>query len=334
MKANVLDQFGSPDNFTYRESDTLQPSDGQVLVRIAASGVNLGDALIRSGSTGLPLQLPLVLGSEAAGYVEALGNGVTGLAIGQRVFAAPFAIGALGGGYATHIVVDAAAVFPIPGGVSFEDAVALGVAGITALHLVRSVPVGGRSVLVHSAAGGVGSLLLQLAKARGASPLIATVGSAAKAEAVEIFGPDLVIDYSNADWPQTVRNATDSRGVDVIFDAVGGALSRQGLTVLADGGHFVAYGGASGTYPSVSTTEMPGFVAKAQTLTGFSLWSLLGDAERRRTALEQDFAELYALVAAGSLKPLIGHCLPLAEAASAHRLIESRQSVGKIILLP
>ncbi|MDB5585238.1 MAG: NADPH:quinone oxidoreductase [Devosia sp.] len=243
MKANVLDQFGGPDNFSYRESDTPEPSDGRVLVRVIASGVNLGDALIRSGSTGLPLPLPLVLGSEAAGYIEAVGSSVTSLVIGQRVFAAPFAIGALGGGYATHMVVDAAAVFPILDGVSFEDAVALGVAGITALHLVRAVPVAGRSVLVHSAAGGVGNLLLQLAKARGASPLIATVGSAAKADAIAALGPDLVIDYSNAAWPQAVRDVTSGRGADVIFDAAGGALSSQGLTVLADSGHFVAYGG-------------------------------------------------------------------------------------------
>jgi NADPH2:quinone reductase len=334
MKANVLDQFGSPDHFVYRDSETPRPAAGEVLVRIAATGVNLGDALIRSGTTGLPLQTPLVLGSEAAGHVEAIGTGVTHLAIGQRVFAAPFAIGALGGGYATHIVVDAAAVFPIPDAVELDVAVALGVAGITALHLARSVPLENRSVLIHSAAGGIGSLLLQLARSHGASSVIASIGSAAKAETVRAYGPDHVIDYSDANWQQAVRDATGDKGPDVIFDAVGGTLTAQGLAVLATEGHFIAYGGSSGTYPAISAAEMPTFVAKAQTLKGFSLWSLLGDEQRRRATLERDFAELYALVAAGSLKPLIGHRLPLAEAAAAHRLIESRQSVGKIILLP
>ena len=332
MKANVLDQFGDAENFIWREMPTPQPGPNEVLLRVTASGVNLGDTLIRSGKAGWQLPLPLILGSEAVGVVEALGNQVHEFAIGQRVLAAPFATGGLGGGYATHICLPASAVFALAAGVSDETAVALGVAGITALELTHKVPLEGRAVLVHAAAGGVGNILLQLVRASGASTVLAVVGDQGKAAGIDGLGADHVLD-SRGDWASEAVTLTDGRGPDVIFDAVGGELSRAGLAVLAQLGHFVAYGGASGTYPAISTSDMPAFVMKCQMLVGFSIMPMLMSGTAREV-IELGFANLHARVLDGTLRPLIGARFPLDQVADAHRLIESRQSVGKIILVP
>jgi NADPH2:quinone reductase len=330
MKANVIERFGPLEVLEYRELPTPEPKAGEVLVRVTASGVNLGDTLIRSGTAGLPLQPPLILGSEAAGVIEALGEGVAGLTIGQRVLAAPFAVGGLGGGYATHLTVSASGAFALPDDIGDEIAVALGVAGITAHGLLRAAPLAGLRVLVHAAAGGVGNLLLQLLAASGATQVIGTVGRSEKAAEIERFGPVVV---TTGDWAEKVKTLTADAGPDVIFDAVGGPLTEPGLDILAAGGHYIAYGGASGTYPAVSTTRMPGFVMKAQTLTGFSLMPLLMSGNAAG-ALGFALDELFAAVRAKTLIPLIGHRFALADAAEAHRLMESRASTGKIVLVP
>ena len=332
MKANVLDQFGSADNFIWRELPMPSLDRNDVLVRITASGVNLGDTMLRSGNSGMDLPLPLVLGSEAAGVVEALGSDVTGLTIGQRVLAAPFAAGGLGGGYGTQIALPAAGVFALPDQVSDEAAVALGVAGVTAAQLVNRVPLEGRVVVAHAAAGGVGNILLQLVRSAGARMVIATVGDMKKAASLEGLGADRVLD-SRGDWAEETGVLTGGRGPDVIFDAVGDELSRQGLSILAPEGSFVAYGGASGSYPAISAAEMPSFVMKCQTLVGYSMMPMLMNGTAR-ASIEASFASLHARVIDGTLRPLIGQKFRLNEVAAAHRLLESRQSVGKIILMP
>lgn len=332
MKANVLLKFGNTENFVWRDVPTPVPAAGEVLVRINASGINLSDITVRAGTSGMDLALPLVLGSEAAGVVEALGEGVTGLTIGQRVLAAPFAVGALGGGYATHICLSEAAVFALPDEVSEEVAVALGVAGVTAAQLVRQVSLEGRVVVIHAAAGGVGNILLQLVRPAGANTVIATVGDMSKAASLDGLGADHVLN-SRADWAEQVKALTGGRGPDVIFDAVGGDLSRAGLAVLAPKGHIVAYGGASGTYTAVSASEMGAFVMKCQTLVGYSMMPMLMGGTAR-TSIKANFDELYASVMAGTLNPLVGQRFTLDRVDLAHQLLESRKSIGKIILAP
>lgn len=332
MKANILERFGGTENFAYRDVETPQPSSDQVLVRIEATSASFADTMIRGGNI-LPLQAPVILGSEAAGVVESIGADVGGIAVGDRVFAGMFAGGRFDGGYASHVSIGKQAVFPLPDSVSFEDAAALGMNGIVALNAIRRVDVAGRSVVVHSAAGGIGSILLQLARHQGAAQVIAIVGSSRKAELVESLGAQTVIDSSAGEWGQAVLDATGGTGPDVIFDAVGGATSGRGLEVLAPGGTLVIYGAASGSPPQFSPTAMGGLALKMQTIAGYSMMPSLADANLGRL-LREDFARLYALVESGALKPVIGRRLPLSEAAEAHRLIESRQSTGKILLVP
>jgi len=328
MKANILERFGGTENFVFGEVETPRPGANDVLVRLEAVGVNMGDAMIRSGSTGMQMPMPTVLGSEAAGVIEAVGSAVTGLKPGDRVYAAPFVAGALGGAYATHMATPAETVFKLPEHVSNETAVAVGIPGVTALRLSRMVPLAGRSVVVHSAAGGVGTLLVQLAKSAGARTVIGTVGDAGKASVAAEMGADEVVTYDR--WVEAAKTA----GVDVIFDAVGGEVSAEGLAVLAPGGTFITYGGSSGTYPSIGPEAFAAFVMRSQTIMGFSMWSLIGDPERRGTVLGGLFAELYGLLGTGKLKAVVGHRLPLEAAGEAHRLLESRKSTGKIILVP
>lgn len=332
MKANILERFGGVENFVYRDMETPQPAAGEVLVRIEATSASFADTMIRGGNI-LPLQAPVILGSEAAGVIESIGADVDGIAVGDRVFAGLFGGGRFDGGYASHVAIAKAAVFPLPDSVSFEDAAALGMNGIVALNAARRADVRGRSVIVHSAAGGIGSILLQLARHLGAAQVIAIVGSARKAELVDRLGAQTIIDSSAGDWGQGVLDATGGKGPDVIFDAVGGATSGRGLEVLAPGGTLVIYGAASGSPPQFSPSAMGGFALKMQTIAGYSIMPSLADPNLGRV-LREDLAELYALVESGGLKPVIGRRLPLSEAAEAHRLIESRQSTGKVLLLP
>lgn len=329
MNANIIDGFGGPEVLTWRQMPTPTPQPGEVLVRVAAAGVNLGDTIMRAGRAAIPLALPLVLGSEAAGTIEDMGEGVSGFRLGDRVLAAPFAVGRLGGGYASHICLPAEAVFPLPQTIAFDMAVALGIAGIAALDLSRLLPLDGRTILIHAAAGGVGNLLVQLGLAAGAQ-VIATIGDPAKATAVERLGATHVLS-TRSDWCLEVMALTQDRGPDVIFDAVGGNISAKSLEVLAAGGSFVAYGGSSGAYAALPEPFMPGFVMKSQSLLGYSMMPILSGPNARAKIAER-LTTLYQTVDDGALAPLIGHRLPIEMAAQAHELIESRNSLGKIVL--
>ena len=209
---------------------------------------------------------------------------------------------------------------------------ALGLSGIVALELSRLVPIEGRTVLVHSAAGGVGHLLAQLVAMRSPGRLIGSVGDARKAELPNAIGVHSVVS-TQGDWVGDLLALTDGAPPDVIFDAIGGAVSRLGLSNLSIGGHFVAYGGASGEYAALSKEDMPSFVMSGKSLLGYSLVPLLGRKDAARY-LQDDLDTLFSYVTQGVLRPHVGHHFPLHEAADAHRLIESRRSSGKIILLP
>ncbi|HEV2517520.1 MAG TPA: zinc-binding dehydrogenase [Devosia sp.] len=329
MKVVSISAFGGPEELRLGEAPTPTAGRGQVLIRVEAIGLNLGDAIIRSGRSGLQLEMPFIPGGEVAGTVAALGEGVSGLSVGDRVLGAIFAEPRLDGGYAEFVALSAEVAFKLPDVVSFDAAVALAAQGLTAEQLLARNPVVGKSILVHSAAGGVGQLLVRLARLDGAGRITGTIGGAAKRDAAMAAGADQVVVSATPDW------AIDAPGpYDVIFDAAGGEITAVSLPLLAPAGRYAVYGGASGVYPSFGPTQMAGVTAAAQTIAGFSLWSLLGDPQRRGPTLTASYERLLGAVADGSLRVDIGHRFALADAAEAHRLIESRGSVGKIVLVP
>jgi len=329
MKVVSFSAFGGPEELRLTEVSAPTAGLGQVLIKVEAIGLNLGDAIIRSGRSGLELPMPFIPGGEVAGTVVAVGESVRELAVGDRVLGAIFAEPRLDGGYAELVAISSDVALKLPDAVSFDAAVAVAVQGLTAEQLLARNPVGDKSVLVHSAAGGVGQLLVRLARLAGARHVVGTVGSAAKAEAALAAGADHVVVSATPDW---VGEAPGP--YDVIFDAAGGEITAASLPLLSSEGRYAVYGGASGVYPSFSPEQMAGVTAKAQTIAGFSLWSLLGDPARRGPALRASYRRLFGAVSDGSLRVDVGHRLPLADAAEAHRLIESRRSVGKIVLVP
>ncbi|GIF16057.1 quinone oxidoreductase family protein [Actinoplanes teichomyceticus] len=228
--------------------------------------------------------------------------------------------------YAECAVADAAWLAPVPAGLGAADAVMLPMAGVVALRVLRSAGLrGGESVLVHAAAGGIGHVIVQLARVLGAGPVIGAA-SAGKLGFVRSVGADLAVDYDSADWPERVRAAVPG-GVDVVLDAVGGAVLRRGVELLAPSGRAVVYGAASGGTEDVP----PALLFPLRSITGFNLTAW------RRAAPEQarsEMAEVAELFATGRLRTTVHAEFPLEEAASAHRLIEERTHVGRVLLRP
>ncbi|MGX9115948.1 quinone oxidoreductase family protein [Mesorhizobium sp. BHbsci] len=326
MRAIQLNRFGGPDVFDVVEMPKPLPEAGEVLIRVRAAGVNFFEVLMRGDRYAVTPQLPMVLGVEAAGTVEALGQGVDISLTGTRVAAPLFASKRPFGGYADYVTIDAKLAVPLPDALSFEDATALMVQGLTAFHLLRQSPPAGKSVLVTAAAGGVGSLLVQLAKRQGASTVIAVAGSRAKLDLALSLGADAAVDYSTSDWPARVREAAGSGGVDVVYDIVGGPMTAASLQALATCGELVF--AALGRY-AIGAAELEAMITRNQSLRGFALLPLLS-ADGLRAGL----SELFHLAASGQLAVTQGGRYPLDQAAEAHRLLEERRSTGKVVLIP
>jgi NADPH2:quinone reductase len=320
MYAIRFHQTGGPDVLTRDDVPTPEPGPGEVLIRVAVAGVNYADLLQRQGAYPIPGGLPAIPGFEVAGTVVAHGPGVSAPPIGARVVS-----GLQGGGYAEYIATPAAVAIPIPNTLGFAEATALFVQGLTAYGLLTSAgrlqP--GETVLVHAAAGGVGSLAVQLAKARGAT-VIGTAGATAKLDLIRSLGADAAVDYRRSDWAEAVRAATGGRGVDLALESVGGAIGAATLDLLATGGRLVVYGAASGEAVDVPTQAL---VYRGLSVVGYSMGVQTAPAEMA--------AGMQALVdasATGQLKPVIGLRLPLAEAAAAHRAMGERSTTGKVVL--
>jgi NADPH2:quinone reductase len=267
----------------------------------------------------------MMLGVEAAGVIEALGDGVTSPAVGARVAVPLFAMGC-SGGYADYVIADAASVVPLPDELSFEDATALMVQGLTALHLVRQSPPKGRTVLVNAAAGGVGSLLVQLVRDSGARLVIAAAGSDEKRELASALGADIAVDYNSPDWVERAREATGGRGADIIYEFIGGTFTKTSLNALAPGGELVF--GALGRF-SLDQAAMEGLFARNQSVKGFALLPLLTP-----NTLQADLVWLFDEAANGRLKVIQGGRHPLDRVADAHQAVERRETVGKVVLIP
>lgn len=329
MKAVQYRRFGGPEVLETVEIEKPSPGPGEVLIRVGAAGVNFFEVLMRQDRYAVTPALPFIPGVEVAGTIAALGAGVSSLQLGERVAAALFAGGVQSGGYAEYVVADADLVVPLPNALAFADAAALMVQGLTALHLVRQNPPAGKSVLVNAAAGGVGSLLLQLAKRAGARRVIAAASSAEKLALAHELGADAGIDYSLPDWPDQARAASGGAGPDLIFDASGGEIPATSLALLAPFGRLVIYGPLALQDFRPGAAELKTLIFNNLSLGGFALLPQLAPEQ-----LGSELGELFALAAGGALKVLAGVSFPLEQAGAAHQALESRRSAGKVVLVP
>lgn len=329
MKAIRFGRFGGPEVMQLVDVPGPVAGPGELVVRVRAAGVNLSDTLMREDRYAVTPTLPAVPGNEVAGEVVEVGKEVEGFARGDRVALSLFAAGLSVGGYAEYVAADARYATHIPAELSFEQATALMVQGLTALALTRHTPVAGKSVLVSAAAGGVGSLLLQLLKQAGATQVIAAASTAEKRAHALALGADAAVDYTAAGWTDRVRELTGGTGPDVILESVGGGVTGAGLSILAPRGVMVVYGALNIQRFALGVPELLQLIFKNQAVLGFALVTLLTPDVVRR-----DLASLFELAKDGRLQISLGGRFALADAAEAHRALESRRTVGKLVLVP
>jgi NADPH2:quinone reductase len=323
MHAIRFTATGGPDVLDLVELPDPRPGPGQVLVRQVAIGVNYIDTYHRSGL--YPLKLPSGLGMEGAGEIVAAGEGVERFALGDRV---AFASGPIGA-YSDLHLVDASRTVRLPEGVDERTAAAALLKGMTAeFLLLRCRPLrAGEPVLIHAAAGGVGQILVQWARALGAE-VIATAGSPAKADRVQALGAHHVILYGEQDVAAEVRRITGGAGVPVAYDSVGASTFEGTLASLARRGTFVSFGNASGSPPAVE----PARLMRMGSL--FFTRPTLGDYISTTTELDASAAAVFSRISAGEISIEIGQTFPLSQARPAHEALESRQTMGSTLLIP
>ena len=330
MKAIYIHKHGEPEVLQVEDIPTPIPHHKEVLVKNQAIGVNFVDTQHRAG-LNYPVNLPLIPGTEAAGFVESVGPGVSEFWVGDRVGYA----GYMGGNYAEYTVVPEVKLIPIPVNVSFELAAAALLQGMTAHCLAYSVyPIKEKDiVLIQAAAGGVGLFLVQMAKHRGAT-VIATVSSAEKAELVRTMGADHVILYTQTDFASETMRLTQGEGVHAVYDSVGRTTFDKGISVLRGQGYMIVFGLSSGPVPPFDINRLSGITGSGNKGSLFLTWATLSDYAAKREDLLWRARDVLDWIAEGSLKVHIAGRFPLTEAAAAHRLIESRQVAGKVLLLP
>jgi len=326
MPAVAVDAFGGPDALVLRDVPRPAPGPGEVRVKVRRAGVNYIDVYMRNGtyarSHTYPTPLPMILGMEGAGAVDAVGEGAGAWRPGTRV-----AWCLSRGAYAGFAIVPAWKLVAVPDAIAADVACALMLQGSTAHYLTHSAyPLAaGHTCLVHAGAGGVGQLLIQLAKARGAV-VITTVGSDDKATIATGLGADHVIRYRDVDFAPVVRELTQGRGVDVVYDSVGRDTLARSLEVLRRRGLCVLFGASSGAVESIAP------LALAEAGSVFFTRPHLADYMADAAEIRARAADLFAAIAAGRLRVAIDRTLPLARAAVAHRAIEARETRGKLLL--
>lgn len=322
MRAIRIHAPGGPDALRVDDVPVPVPKPGEALVRLEAIGVNFIDVYKRTGLYTVPL--PATLGEEGAGRVEAVGDGVADVRVGDRVAWA----GVLGA-YAEHAVVRADRLVPLPDAVDARLGAAVMLQGMTAHYLATSTrPLGtGDRCLVHAGAGGVGLLLIQIAKRRGAT-VIATAGSDEKAALARGAGADHVIVYTRDDFVAETKRVTDGRGVHVVYDSVGQATFLPGFDVLVPRGMMVLFGQSSGPVAPID----PQLLNQKGSL--FLTRPSLGHYVATSAELRARAGELFAWIAAGELAVRVGAEFPLGAAAEAHRALEGRRTTGKVLLVP
>src|SRR5215471_3741990 len=322
MKAIRLHAHGGVEAMRLEEVPKPVPKEGEALVRIEAAGVNFIDVYVRTGQ--YKATLPTTLGTEAAGTVEAVGTGVSGISVGDRV-----ASWNMAGAYAEYATASASRLVPIPDGVTTRQAAAVMLQGMTAHYLATSTyPLKpSDSCLVHAAAGGVGLLLCQIAKSRGAR-VLGTVSTAEKEQRARAAGADEVIRYGEVDFAVEARRLTGAKGLQVIYDSVGRTTFEKGLDALAHRGMMVLFGQSSGAVapfdPQLLNQKGSLYVTRP---------TLAHYTASRQELLERS-GDVFRWVREGRLIVSVDRELPLTDAAEAHRLLESRKTSGKLLLIP
>lgn len=323
MKTIEVAQFGGPETLQMTEKPTPEPGAGQILIEVKAAGINFADMIAREGHYPPVPSAPFVPGFEAAGIVAKVGDGVTGWKPGDRV------VSMVHNGYAEYALADAALAAPVPDTLGYPEATALLIQGLTAYMLltVAVSDIKGKSVLISAAAGGVGSLAVQIAKLLGAGTVIGLASTDEKRAKVKELGADFALDYTQPDWAEQVKAVSEGKGADVFLDA-SGDNENGGLKPLTKGGHWVVYGAQSASEAGLSGAALLGMIFGGQTLRGYSLYE--AGPEVLASALKQ----LIAWTNEGRLTIIADDKFALADAAEAHRAIESRRTTGKVVLEP
>ncbi len=304
MKAIRVEEFGGPEVLEVAEAERPSPGEREVLVEVRAIGVNYADTMRRQNKYVLRQEAPFVPGSEVAGVVAETGPGAENVSEGDRV------VTLLGtGGYAEYAVAPAQNLIPIPDGMGFDEAAAIPLQGLTAYHVIATSGMlqEGESVLVHAAAGGVGYLAVQMAKLLGAGLVVATASTQEKLDMAKELGADVLVNYTEGDWPDKVREATGGKGADVILEMVGGDFVRENLRCLNAFGRMVVYGAASGERGTLVPVDL---MRKNQTVAGFFLPRITA----RPDLLGSSLQEILGWIASGQVKLTIGARYPLEEA--------------------
>lgn len=324
MKAIRVEEFGEPDVIRYVDVERPSPAAGEALIKVKSAGINYADTMRRRDQYVERQELPFTPGSEVAGEVVEVGEGVEDVSVGDRV------VTLLGtGGYADYAVAPVRNLIPMPEGLDFDQAAAIPLQGLTAYHCIKTSGAlqDGESVLVHAAAGGVGTLAVQMAKLLGAGKVIATASSQEKLDLARSLGADVLINYTQDDWPEQVREATDGRGADIILEMVGGDFLEKNLNCLNVFGRMVVFGAASGERGSIVPIAL---MKRCHAVVGFYLPQIM----RRPDLFVPSLRETLGWISSGDLKLTIGATYPLEKAAEAHADLEGRKTTGKLLLNP
>lgn len=324
MKAVQFKEYGAPEVLQVVDvpKPTIRPRG--VLVQVKAAGVNFADTARRYGQYLANTPLPYIPGAEVAGVIAEVSPEVTEFKVGDRVVALTE-----DGGYAEYISLHEAQLVRIPDFVDFNQAASILGQGLSAYHILKTsgqlAP--GETVLVHAAAGGVGTLAVQLAKLMGAGKVIATASNLEKLDLALSLGADVGINYTEENWHKQVIAETDGKGVDVVLEMVGGDIFKNSLKCMAVNGRLVIYGRAGG---QVTKFDPAILMQRNVSVVGFWLVHTL----KNQTLYKNSLAELLNYIGEGKLKLIVGESLPLEEAKKAHELIEGRKTVGKVVLNP
>lgn len=325
MKQIIVNEFGAPEQLVLQDVPKPAAGDGQIVIKVEAAGVNFSDAMQRRNQYVFPVPLPYLPGFEVAGIVTEVGTNVENISLGDRVVA----MLPDGGGYAEYAVTASYLAAVIPPSISPQESLALQVQGLTAFLMLknRAKLQAGQTVLIHAAAGGVGTLLVQIAKEMGASKIIATASTAEKLALAKSLGANVLINYTEDNWPKKVLEATTGSGVDLIIDSIGGEILRASVSCLAPFGKLINFGNPSGGSTAVEAFTL---VNHNQSLLGFGLASYFSKSD----LMQEAYHYLFSQTAAGKLKVHIGQSFSLKDAAEAHHKLENRKTTGKIVLIP
>ncbi len=324
MKVIQFEEYGKSNVLKYTEVPALELGKGEVLVEVKGAGINFADVMQRYGTYLSKTPLPYIPGSEVAGVIKEIGEGVQAYKPGDRVVALTG-----GGGYAEYVKLAESQLVKIPDTLDFVNATGALLQGLTAYHTLKNSAnmLEGETVLVHAAAGGVGTMAIQMAKIFGAGKIIATASNGEKLELASSLGADVLINYTEEEWDKQVMKHTDGKGVDIVLEMVGGDIFSKSIDCLAPFGRLVVYGRAGMEDSKVDPLVL---MKKNTSVIGFWLARIM----QRPELYKESITDLMRYLDEGKLKVIIGDTFPLKDAALAQDKLEGRASTGKIVLVP